>query len=123
MFMQAKLEHKNILGRGMALALAMERWSRGGLWVISRGDPEYPRRLKRHLKHAKIIKSILFSDKDFMKFLYLDTVNMVLGNFSAGIPVHIVVMVFRLRPLYVYNKGECTCMTSPPNSVANFEMV
>ena len=30
----------------------MERWSRGGLWVISRGDPEFPKRLKRHLKHA-----------------------------------------------------------------------
>ena len=52
---EAKLEHKRIdflLGRGMALALAMERWSRGGLWVISRGDPDYPKRLKRHLKHA-----------------------------------------------------------------------
>lgn len=51
---QAKLESSRIaflLGRGTALALALERWSRGGLWVISRSDPEYPKRLKNHLKH------------------------------------------------------------------------
>ena len=50
----AKLERKRVeflLGRGTALALGMERWSRGGLWVISRGDLEYPSRLKQHLKH------------------------------------------------------------------------
>ena len=52
---EAKLEGKRVnflLGRGTALALALERWSRGGLWVISRGDPEFPKRLKHHLKHA-----------------------------------------------------------------------
>lgn len=52
---EAKLERKRfdfLLGRGTAMALALERWSRGGLWVISRGDAEFPKRLKRHLKHA-----------------------------------------------------------------------
>lgn len=52
---EAKLERKRLdflLARGTALALALERWSRGGLWVISRGDPEYPKRLRRHLKNA-----------------------------------------------------------------------
>ncbi len=52
---EAKLERKRLgflLARGTALALAMERWSRGGLWVISRGDPEYPKRLRNHLKNA-----------------------------------------------------------------------
>lgn len=52
---EAKLERRRVdflLGRGTALALALERWSRGGVWVISRGDPEFPKRLKRHLKHA-----------------------------------------------------------------------
>ena len=52
---EVKLERKRVdflLGRGTAFALAMERWSRGGIWVISRGDPEFPKRLKRHLKHA-----------------------------------------------------------------------
>jgi len=51
---EAKLEKKRVdflLERGTALALALERWSRGGLWVISRGDAEFPKRLKRHLKH------------------------------------------------------------------------
>lgn len=51
----AKLERRRIeflLERGTAMALALERWSRGGLWVISRGDAEFPKRLKRHLKHA-----------------------------------------------------------------------
>lgn len=41
-----------LLGRGTALALALERWSRGGLWVISRGDSAFPHSLKRRLKHA-----------------------------------------------------------------------
>lgn len=52
---EARLERKRVeflLARGTALALAMERWARGGLWVISRGDSEFPKRLKRHLKHA-----------------------------------------------------------------------
>jgi predicted Rossmann fold nucleotide-binding protein DprA/Smf involved in DNA uptake len=49
----AGLERKRLeflLGRGTAMALALERWTRGGLWVISRGDAEYPHRLKRQLK-------------------------------------------------------------------------
>ena len=52
---EAKLERKRVeflLERGTAMALALERWSRGGLWVISRGDVEFPKSLKRHLKHA-----------------------------------------------------------------------
>jgi predicted Rossmann fold nucleotide-binding protein DprA/Smf involved in DNA uptake len=52
---QVKLERKrleSLLERGTAMALALERWNRGGLWVISRGDAEFPKRLKHHLKHA-----------------------------------------------------------------------
>lgn len=52
---EARLERKRVeflLGRGTAMALALERWTRGGLWVISRGDVEFPQRLKRQLKHA-----------------------------------------------------------------------
>lgn len=52
---ESRLERKRIeflLGRGTAMALALERWARGGLWVISRGDVQFPKRLKRHLKHA-----------------------------------------------------------------------
>lgn len=52
---EARLERKRIeflLARGTAMALALERWSRGGLWVISRGDPSFPKRLKQRLKHS-----------------------------------------------------------------------
>jgi predicted Rossmann fold nucleotide-binding protein DprA/Smf involved in DNA uptake len=41
-----------LLARGTAMALALERWSRAGLWVISRADAAYPGALKRRLKHA-----------------------------------------------------------------------
>lgn len=38
-----------LLGRGLALGLALERWGRVGLWALTRADPEYPRRLKQRL--------------------------------------------------------------------------
>ena len=39
-----------LLSRGHSLALAMEKWQRAGLWVVTRSDAEYPRRLKSRLK-------------------------------------------------------------------------
>ncbi len=39
-----------LLNRGHSLALAMEKWQRAGLWVVTRADPDYPRRLKQRLK-------------------------------------------------------------------------
>ena len=39
-----------LLNRGHSLALAVEKWQRAGLWVVTRSDPEYPRRLKPRLK-------------------------------------------------------------------------
>lgn len=41
-----------LLNRGHSLALAMEKWQRAGLWVVTRSDPEYPRRLKQRLRTA-----------------------------------------------------------------------
>ncbi|MCA9729030.1 MAG: DNA-protecting protein DprA, partial [Candidatus Eisenbacteria bacterium] len=38
-----------LMGRGGALALAAERWERAGIWVLSRGHPQYPARLKKRL--------------------------------------------------------------------------
>lgn len=38
-----------LLNRGSALAINAERWSRTGLWVMTRMDSDYPRRLKRRL--------------------------------------------------------------------------
>lgn len=49
---QAKLDHAKVgalLRRGTALALAIERWRRSGLWVLSRSDSAYPKRLKKKL--------------------------------------------------------------------------
>lgn len=51
--------HKNItinrinylLQRGAALALAIEKWQRVGLWIITRADKEYPQQIKKRLKH------------------------------------------------------------------------
>lgn len=39
-----------LLGRGHSLALAMEKWHRAGLWVVTRSDAAYPWRLKQRLK-------------------------------------------------------------------------
>lgn len=38
-----------LLDRGAVLALALEKWERSGIWVISRADPAYPSRLRRRL--------------------------------------------------------------------------
>ena len=43
---------EELLSRGGALGLALERWQRAGLWVMTRSDPEYPRRLKERLRQA-----------------------------------------------------------------------
>ncbi|MGM1051014.1 MAG: DNA-processing protein DprA [Pseudomonadota bacterium] len=41
-----------LLQRGSSMALALEKWQRSGLWIITRSDPEYPKRLKKRLKHV-----------------------------------------------------------------------
>ena len=38
-----------LIGRGMAMGMALEKWHRAGIWVITRSDTEYPKRLKTHL--------------------------------------------------------------------------
>ena len=39
-----------LLERGTTLGLALEKWERAGLWVMTRSDTDYPDRLKRHLR-------------------------------------------------------------------------
>ena len=39
-----------LLGRGFLLSQAIEHWSARSIWVISRADPAYPKRLKTRLK-------------------------------------------------------------------------
>lgn len=47
-----------LLKRGLQLALAVEKWDQSGIWVISRGDPDYPVRFRNHLKEQA--PSLLF---------------------------------------------------------------
>ena len=39
-----------LLERGTTLGLALEKWERAGLWVMTRSDPDYPERLKQRLR-------------------------------------------------------------------------
>jgi predicted Rossmann fold nucleotide-binding protein DprA/Smf involved in DNA uptake len=41
---------EGLLGRGFLLSQAVERWQARALWVVSRADAEYPRRLKSRLR-------------------------------------------------------------------------
>ena len=44
---------ERLLDRGFLLAEAVERWRTRAIWVMSRADPDYPRRVKRRLgEHA-----------------------------------------------------------------------
>lgn len=41
---------QRLLGRGFLLSQAIERWQARAIWVISRADADYPRRLKARLR-------------------------------------------------------------------------
>lgn len=43
---------EQLLGRGHALALALEKWSRVGIWVLTRSDVDYPKQLKHQLRNT-----------------------------------------------------------------------
>lgn len=43
---------RRLLGRGFLLSQAVERWSSRAIWVMSRADAGYPRRLKKRLGTA-----------------------------------------------------------------------
>jgi predicted Rossmann fold nucleotide-binding protein DprA/Smf involved in DNA uptake len=38
-----------LLGRGAAMAVAVEKWARSGVWIVGQGDADYPRLLKTSL--------------------------------------------------------------------------
>jgi predicted Rossmann fold nucleotide-binding protein DprA/Smf involved in DNA uptake len=40
-----------LLQRGAMLSLAVEKWTNQGLWILGRSDANYPKRLKKILKH------------------------------------------------------------------------
>jgi predicted Rossmann fold nucleotide-binding protein DprA/Smf involved in DNA uptake len=41
---------RRLLGRGFLLGQVVDRWQSRAIWVISRADPAYPRRLKQRLR-------------------------------------------------------------------------
>lgn len=47
-FGRARIE--SLLARGFLLSQAIERWSARAIWIVSRADPGYPRRLKSRLR-------------------------------------------------------------------------
>ena len=47
-FGRARLE--SLLGRGFLLSQAVDRWNTRAIWVVSRADGAYPRRIKARLK-------------------------------------------------------------------------
>ncbi len=52
---ETKLELTRIsalLERGAMLSLAVEKWTNQGLWILGRGDTNYPKSLKQTLKHS-----------------------------------------------------------------------
>ena len=44
---------RRLLGRGFLLAQALERWRARGIWIVTRADADYPRRLKKRMR-AKV---------------------------------------------------------------------
>ncbi len=53
---------KILLSRGAAMALAVEKWTNNGIWIICRSDAFYPERLKQHLK--KYAPAVLYGVGD-----------------------------------------------------------
>ncbi len=38
-----------LLGRGTAMGLALEKWNSAGIWILTRADSDYPKRLRQKL--------------------------------------------------------------------------
>jgi len=53
---------RGLLSRGATMALAVEKWTHNGIWIVCRSDELYPKRLKKHLK--KQAPPILFGVGD-----------------------------------------------------------
>ena len=43
---------RRLLGRGFLLAQAVERWRARSIWIVTRADAEYPRRLKKRMRES-----------------------------------------------------------------------
>jgi len=63
-----------LLERKTALAIALDKWTRAGVWIISRGDPMYPPKLKERLK--ALAPNIIFGvgNQQLLKESYIGVV-------------------------------------------------
>ena len=43
---------RRLMGRSIQLGFCIEEWQRSGVWIISRSDATYPKRLRTALKHS-----------------------------------------------------------------------
>ncbi len=43
---------RQLMGRGIQLGFCVEEWQRSGVWIISRSDSAYPKRLRTVLEHS-----------------------------------------------------------------------
>lgn len=39
-----------LLARGNAMAISLQKWQNAGIWIITRADEDYPKKLKKHLE-------------------------------------------------------------------------
>ena len=53
---EARLQR--LLGRGFLLSQVIERWQARAIWVVSRADAEYPRRLKARLREDAPLQTL-----------------------------------------------------------------
>lgn len=56
-----------LLKRGTSLGLALEKWERSGLWVLGKGDSEYPIQLKKRLKEKAPPLLFGYGNKSILK--------------------------------------------------------
>lgn len=56
----------SLLGRGVALGIALEKWERAGLWIIARSDEDYPERLRKRLKEKRPPVLFGYGSKDLL---------------------------------------------------------
>jgi predicted Rossmann fold nucleotide-binding protein DprA/Smf involved in DNA uptake len=57
----------SLLGRGFLLGQAINKWESRAIWVFSRADAEYPRRLKERLKDAAPVIIYGCGDNSFIE--------------------------------------------------------
>ncbi len=70
----AKDRITSLLERKMSLAIKLEKWSKAGVWIINRGDAEYPETIKTKLKDKAPPILYGIGDKQLLKRNYIGIV-------------------------------------------------